>query len=58
MDKTYTIDEISKLFVGENNKGGYFDEYLDYCIFEKKPNETKLTFKEWFETKLNKNKLI
>ena len=40
----FTLEEISKHFVGESNEGGLFDDFLDYKI---QTNE-KITFKEWY----------
>ena len=43
-EKMFSLDEISKLFVGEGKEGGYFDDFLDYRLETK----NKITFKEWF----------
>ena len=53
---TFTLDEISKIFIGEDNQGGLFDDYLDYCLQldiypEVDENRKKITFKEWYLTK-------
>jgi hypothetical protein len=48
--QSYTLDQISKDFVGEGKSGGYFDDYLDYRI----TSDNKITFKEWFKTQKKK----
>ena len=55
MEKTYTLEEISKLFVGENEQGGYFDQYLDYCILNGLKGSDAPTFKEWFEQNIKED---
>jgi len=45
-DRMFTLEDISKIFVGENEKGGLFDDYLDYRI----KTNNKITFKEWYLT--------
>jgi hypothetical protein len=44
-ERSFSLEQISKEFVGEGKLGGYFDDYLDYRI----DNGNKITFKEWFE---------
>ena len=45
-ERSYTLEEISKDFVGEGRSGGYFDDYLDYRINNPR---MQITFKEWFK---------
>lgn len=40
----FTIEQISKEFVGEGKEGGLFDDFLDYRIFTKE----KITFSQWY----------
>jgi len=42
---SYTLEQISREFIGEGINGGYFDDYLDFRI----ETNNKITFKEWFE---------
>ena len=44
-ERGYTLDQISKDFVGEGRNGGYFDDFLDYRINTRE----RITFKDWFE---------
>lgn len=44
-EKRFSLEDLSHIFIGENNKGGLFDDFLDYRI----NNDPKITFKEWFE---------
>jgi len=44
-ERSFTLEQISKEFIGENGETGYFDEFLDYRIETK----SKITFQEWFE---------
>jgi len=41
----YTLEQISKDFIGEEGQSGYFDDWLDYRLDSK----NKLSFREWFE---------
>lgn len=43
-DRRFTLEDISKTFVGEDVKGGLFDDFLDYRI----TTNEKITFKEWY----------
>lgn len=49
-EKSYTLKQISKEFVGENHYG-YFDQFLDYRLNFNGDNleNKKPTFEEWFE---------
>jgi hypothetical protein len=40
----FTLDDISKIFVGETSGGGLFDAFLDYRI----SFGEKITFKDWY----------
>jgi hypothetical protein len=51
--RMFTLEDISKTFVGENEKGGLFDDYLDYRI----KTNNKITFKEWYLTQTLSQKL-
>ena len=48
-ERSYTLEQISTLFI--NDKGGYFDEFLDYRLNlnGNNPNNDKPSFKDWFE---------
>jgi hypothetical protein len=43
--RMYTLEQISKDFIGEEGQSGYFDDWLDYRLDSK----NKLSFREWFE---------
>lgn len=43
-DKMFTLDDISKIFIGEDENGGLFDDFLDYRI----TTNEEITFKEWY----------
>jgi hypothetical protein len=45
MKRMYSLEQISKDFVGEGKSTGYFDDYLDFRI----ETSDKITFKDWFE---------
>ena len=55
----YSLEEISKLFVGEGQDDGYFNQYLDYYILHKygenRSDKDPLNFKMWFESYVLKN---
>ncbi len=53
-EKSFTLDQIDKLFIGE--KGGYFDDFLDYRLGLQGNQPNKITFKEWFEQHKKNNK--
>lgn len=40
----FTIEQISKEFVGEGKEGGLFDDFLDYRISTKE----QITFSQWY----------
>jgi hypothetical protein len=44
-ERMYTLEQISKDFIGEEGQSGYFDDWLDYRLDSK----NKLSFREWFE---------
>lgn len=53
---TFTLDEVSKIIVGEDKQGGLIDDYLDYCLQldiypEIDKDRKKISFKEWYLTK-------
>ena len=55
MDKkiVFTLDEVSKIIVGEDKQGGLIDDYFDYRlqldIYPKVDrNRKKINFKEWY----------
>jgi hypothetical protein len=45
-ERMYTLEQISKDFIGEEGQSGYFDDWLDYRLLDSK---NKLSFREWFE---------
>jgi hypothetical protein len=49
-ERMYTLEQISKDFIGEEGQSGYFDDWLDYRL----DTGNKLSFKEWFEQFKNK----
>jgi hypothetical protein len=51
-ERMYTLEQISKDFIGEEGQSGYFDDWLDYRLDSK----NKLSFREWFE-QFKKDKL-
>jgi hypothetical protein len=44
-ERMYSLEQISKEFIGEEGQSGYFDDWLDYRL----DTGNKLSFKEWFE---------
>ena len=44
-ERMYSLEQISKDFIGEEGQSGYFDDWLDYRL----DTGNKLSFKEWFE---------
>jgi hypothetical protein len=44
-ERMYTLEQISKDFIGEEGQSGYFDDWLDYRLDSK----NKLSFREWFK---------
>lgn len=53
----FTLDEVSKIIIGEDKQGGLIDDYLDYCLQldiypELDKDRKKISFKEWYLTKL------
>ncbi len=53
---TFTLDEVSRIIIGENKQGGLIDDYFDYLLqFDIYPkidkSREKINFKEWYLTK-------
>ena len=46
-ERSFTLEQIDELFIG--NKGGYFDEFLDYRLGLNGNTPNKISFKVWFE---------
>jgi hypothetical protein len=47
-ERSYTLEQIDELFF--NEKGGYFDDFLDYRLgLTGNQGKNKITFKKWFE---------
>ena len=44
-ERMYSLEDISKDFIGEEGQSGHFDDWLDYRLDSK----DILSFKEWFE---------
>jgi len=50
-ERSFSLEQISKDFIGENKQSGYIDDYFDFQLNlnGENPKQIKLTFKEWFE---------
>ena len=52
-EQIYTLDDISKIFIGEDKNGGLFDDWLDYRLGLNGNEPNNISFKEWY----NQNKV-
>ena len=47
-EQIYTLDDISKIFIGEDKNGGLFDDWLDYRLGLNGNEPNNISFKEWY----------